>query len=109
VLTFNPLDGAEVTSRDVTHLGTTGARQFKPGSLVNWGTMTMTVQYDGNDPVMGVAETITITFDSNSPAHTITGTGFVSGFAVDASGGDEEEATATLTITWDGDTEPTFA
>ena len=109
ILTFNPLDGAEVASRPVTHLGTTGAHQFKPGKLINYGTMTMTVHYDGVRPVMGVAETITISFTTNSPAKTITGTGFVSGFAIDASGGDEEEATATLTITWDGDTPPAFA
>jgi len=109
VLTFAPLEGAEVASRDVTHLGTLISRQMKPGKLINWGTMTMTVQYDGTRPTMGVAETITILFDgAGSPDPKIAGTGYVSGFAVDAAGGDEEEITATLTITWDGDTKPEF-
>jgi len=109
VLTFSPLDGAEVNSRDVTHLGTLISRQMKPGKLINWGTLSMTVQYDGTRPTMGSAETITILFDgSGSPDPKITGSGYVSGFAVDATGGDESEVTATLTITWDGDDAPTF-
>lgn len=110
VLTFSPLDGAEVTAKDVTHLGTTGARQFKPGKLVNYGTMTMTVQFDGRRPTMGTADTITITYDAGtSPNPTVVGTGFVSGFSVDSTQGDDGESEATLTITWDGDTPPAFS
>jgi len=110
VLTFAPLAGATLPAKDVTNLATTGARQFKPGTLINYETMSMTVLFDGVRPVMGVAETITITFnDGNSPNPTIIGTGFVEGFSVDASGGDEDETTAELTIRWDGDTAPAFA
>lgn len=110
VLSFSPLDGAEVPSKDVTHLGTTGARQMKPGKLTNYGTLSMTVQFDGVKPVMGVAETITITYVTGaSPDPTIIGTGFVSGFSVDSTQGDEGESEASLTITWDGDTPPAFS
>lgn len=109
VLTFNPLDGAEVPSKDVTHLGTTGQRQMKPGKLINYGTMSMTVQFNGTRPTMGTADTITIRYDNGaSPNPTIIGTGFVSGFSVDSSQGDEGESEASLTITWDGDTPPAF-
>jgi hypothetical protein len=109
VLTFIPLNGASVATRDVTNLSSLLSRKKKPGKLIDWGTMTMTVQYDGTRPTMGVAETITILFDgAGSPDPKIAGTGYVSDFGVDFTGGDDEEGTATLEITWDGDTDPTF-
>lgn len=106
------LDGIERTARDVTHLGTTGNRQYKPGSLVNRGTLSMRVQFraDMEPPINAAAETITIDFEGGgSPTATLSGTGFCTGYTVDAQGGDEEDMTAELTIMWDGSTGPTWS
>ena len=45
---------AERPAVDSTHLGTTTARTFVPGDLIDWGELTLTVQYDGSvEPPIG--------------------------------------------------------
>lgn len=106
------IDGVERTEKDVTNLATTGNRQYKPGSLVDRGTLSMRVQHnpESEPPIAGAAETITIAFETfGSPTPTIVGTGFVQAYSIDGNNGDEEEMTAELTIRWDGNTGPTWS
>jgi len=101
------------TAKPVTNLSTTGFQQFKPGTLVNAGTLGLRVQFDPNNPppITSAAETVTLTFpvpSGLSTGATLIGTGFISEYSVDGSGGDEEEVTAEVTVTWDGNTGPAW-
>lgn len=106
-------DGESRPVVDITHYGITGNRRKMPGNLTDPGTISMTVLYDPNTqpPIAGAVETITITFpvpSGGSTGATLAGTGFVSEWSWDATGGDESPMTADVTIVWDGATGPTW-
>ena len=105
-LTSATVDGITRAVRDQTSLSTTGARVKAPGKLVDYGTVSATVFFDPDDPppFNSAAELITITFPvptgKNSGA-TLSGTGFISSFSIDTTGGDEDEmSAASLEIQW---------
>lgn len=107
------VDGQERAVKSVTNLSTTGYMQFKPGSLVNPGTLPVRFQFDPDTPppITAVAETITLTFPTPAggiSGATLIGTGFIASWSADGNGGDEEEMTGELTIQWDGNTAPAW-
>jgi len=91
---------------DTTHLGTTTARTFIPGDLVDHGTLTLEIQFapDDSPPIKLAAETITVTFPLSAGGATAANWAF-SGFATSFSYGVplEELMTGSLTLKVTGD------
>jgi hypothetical protein len=90
---------------DVTHMGSTGYKEFQPSDLVDGGSIEMEIGFDPDSqpPISGAAEVITITFPT--PAGGISGATFVfNGYVSSWSWGAplEEVMTATITIKVDG-------
>jgi hypothetical protein len=77
--------GVSRTPVDITHLGSTNAKEFMPGDLYDPGEISGTLSYnpDAQPPITNAAETITITFPvptgSNNGA-TMACSGFVTQF-----------------------------
>lgn len=99
-------EGIERPAIDTTHLGTTTARTFIPGDLVDHGTLTLEIQFDPDDypPIKLAAETITVTFPlagSGTAAAKWEFSGFATGF--DYGVPLEELMTGSLTIKVTGD------
>ena len=101
------INGGDITREDVdvTHLGSTGYMEFQPADLVDGGSIEMEIHFDPDDqpPILGVAETITITFPlpsgMSTPA-TFVFTGYVNAWSWEAPL--EEVMTAELTVKVDG-------
>lgn len=93
---------ASRVSIQVSHMGTTTAHAFTPGDLIDWGELSISIQFDpATDPPMGsAAETVTITFP-DSGASTWAFNGFMTGFNV--KGPLEDKMTADCTIKISGD------
>ena len=101
------LDGADISREaiEVTHMGSTGYKEFNPSDLVDAGSIEMEIGFDPDDqpPISAAAETITITFPvppGGITGATFTFTGFVSEWAW--SSPLEENMTASITIKVDG-------
>lgn len=83
----------------------------KIGGLVDLGTLDVTVQYDKTEIsgfyalIGGSSQTVVITFPYTTSS-TLTFSAFVSGISIDAANGDIVKATITLTL--DGSTAPTW-
>ena len=60
------LNGSDVTREDVdvTHMGSTSYMEFQPAELADAGAIEMEIHFDPDSqpPILGAAETITITF-----------------------------------------------
>jgi len=88
-------------SIDVTHMGTTGAREFIPAALVDNGSVDIEFSYiPGTTPPIqdavanpAVLDSCAITFDG---PHSITGNAFMTDFSISAQLEDKITATATL-------------
>lgn len=98
---------------DTSHLGTTNYETSMPGDLRTTPEITATFEFDPNTqpPISAAAEVITLTFpvpSGSSSGATLAGTGFVTSF-----GGPTLEnnqlMTATLTVHFDGITEPAWS
>jgi len=105
ITSITPVSGAERPAIDTTHLGTTTARTFVPGDLVNWGELEVELQFDIDDrpPIDQVAETITITFPLSAlgaTAATLAGTGFMTNFGAEVPL--EELMSGSYTVKWSG-------
>lgn len=105
--------GMERAAIDVTHLGSTTYRDFIPGDLSNPGTVEATFWFDPNEqpPIAAAPETLTVTWPIPSGGiggATLVGTGFVTSWSVDASGGDESAMSGEFTFQFDGGTGPTW-
>lgn len=94
------VDGVTRPAIDTTHLGTTTARTFVPGDLIDAGTISLDIQFDPElaIPAKTAAETITITWPDTS---TWAFSGFVTNYTGEA--GDEELMTGTVQIKVTGD------
>lgn len=95
----------ERASIDTTHLGTTSAMTFTPGTLVNSGEISLTVWYDPDSPppIAQPPETITITWplpSGQSTAATSAATGFIT--SVGRTNPLEEKIEASITIKLSG-------
>ena len=88
-------------SIDSSHLGTTGARTFLPGDLVDNGSVELEINFDPDEqpPIAGAAETITVTFPTPPGGSTPADAEF-SGFVTNWSWGVplEDKMTATITL-----------
>lgn len=99
-------DSIERPSIDTTHLGTTTARTFIPGDLVDQGNLTLEIQFDPDTtpPIKTATETITVTFPLSSGGTTAADWEF-SGFGTSFEYGVplEELMTGSLTVKVTGD------
>lgn len=107
------LNGSDITREDidVTHMGSTNYMEFQPGNLADGGTIEMEIHFDPDSqpPILGAAETITITFPLPSGgigAATLVFTGYVNSWSWEAPL--EEVMTAEITIKVDGKTDPVW-
>jgi len=84
---------------DITHMGTTVAREFMPSDLYEPGELSVELAFDPSTPppITGAAETITVTFPD---ASTAAASGYLSSF--DYTDPLEEKMTATATIKFSG-------
>lgn len=98
--------GMERGSVDVSHMGTTGQREFIPTDLYDAGELTVEMHFDATQlPPMDVSNTPSsclITFPGGSGS-TWTGTAFMTNFAYSAPL--EDKMTATATLKYDGQTD----
>lgn len=105
---FN-IDGEEVAIHDFTHLGTTGYKELKPGTLISPPQVNVTLQFDpaAPPPAPGTLATLTITWPNGGTAKTFSGTGFFVSRGVET----ETETKMVGTYLWqfDGGTGPVFA
>lgn len=108
------LNGSDITREDVdvTNMASTSYMEFQPAELADGGTIEMEIHFDpdAQPPILGAAETITITFPI--PAGGISGatfifTGYVNSWSWEAPL--EEVMTAEITIKVDGKTSPAWA
>ena len=97
------LNGSDITREDidVTHMGSTGYKEFQPSDLVDGGTVEMEIGFDPDEqpPISGAAETITITFpvpSGGASGATFVFVGYVNSWTWTAPM--EEVMTATITI-----------
>ncbi len=107
------INGNDMFSRediDTTHMGTTGYRTYMPSDLVEGGTVDFEFAFDPDEqPPIGAAETITITFPiaaGNSSGATLVFTGYIKTWSF--SDPLEEKMTANATIKVDGMTDPVW-
>ena len=84
----------------ISHQGTTGAHEFTPAKLVDWGECGVELQFDPDTkpPMNDAAETVTITFANGA---TWAFSGGLSGFEPTAAFEDVMKATATLKVASD--------
>lgn len=92
-------------SVDVTHMGTTDAREFMPTDLYDAGELSVELQFDpdSSPPIDQAAETVTVTFPT--PSGGVSGaTWAADGFMTDFeyTGPLEDKMTATATIKFTG-------
>ncbi len=68
-------DGIERVMVDRTHLGSSGGKQFLVSSILDYGTMTLNINFDPNDalPVAAAQETITIDWAGSGDTWAFTG------------------------------------
>ena len=98
---------------DATCLDSSGFIRYIPGDLTDPGDVTVEAIFAAtNDiPTPGIVEDITITFPvgvAGNTAATLTGSGFISSVTMPSMAVNELMALS-LTISFDGDTGPTFA
>ena len=94
--------GVSRESIQTSDMSTTVAHRFIPTKLVDWGDMSVELQFDPGDdpPIDNDPEEVIITF-GNSAATTWTFQGFLTGY--EPSAPLEDKMTATATIKVDGD------
>lgn len=101
------LNGNDITREDidVTHMGSTGYREFMPSDLVDGGSIELELGFDPDSqpPITSAAETVTITFPlpagGTTPA-TFVFTGYINAWSWTAP--IDETMTATATVKVDG-------
>lgn len=83
---------------ETTHMGTTGEKTYIPFDLVDSGTTTIEIQYDGTlvVPIDQAAETITIDWGGVGVGHQTAFSGFITEFSPSATV--EDLMTASITI-----------
>lgn len=109
-ITSITLDPQEVEPVDVSHMGTTGFREYIFTKLTDPGGISFDMHYDPDEdlPTLGTAETITLTFATPSGGLTganISGTGAMISHSAEAPL--EGVMTASAVIKFDGKTGPT--
>lgn len=92
--------GYERKSIDTSHMGTTTAMTFTPGSLADPGQLECEILFDAGTkpPINSAAESVTVTY---SDASTWAASGFMTNF--DWESPLEDRMTATATIKFSGD------
>lgn len=97
-------DDAGVTREvvETTHMGTTGARTYTPGTLYDPGEISIEILFDPEQdpvtPITAAAETVTVTYADAAPASTMACSGFMTNFAITGPLEDRMTATATLKL-----------
>jgi hypothetical protein len=99
VLDISPPSGSR-EAIDTSHMLSVGAREFCPGTLIDWGEMSVDMILDPGvrPPIDDAEETVTITFPDGE---TWEFTGFMTGY--DPSVPLEDRMTATATVKVSGD------
>ena len=94
--------GASRESIQTSHMTTTVAHDFLPTKLVDWGELTVELQFDpaADPPIDNDPEAIVITH-INSAATTWSFQGFMTGYEASIPLEDKETATATIKVTGD--------
>lgn len=94
--------GIERESVESTHMGTTDAKSFIPGTLYDPGELELEIAFDGDDapPIGGAVETITVEFAKKSSGSTNGAQWAASGFVTEfeATAPLEDKMTATMTV-----------
>ena len=108
------INGSDISREDVdvTHMGSTSYMEFQPAELADGGSIEMEIHFDPDSqpPILGAAETITITFpipSGGASGATFIFTGYVNSWSWEAPL--EEVMTAEITIKVDGKTDPAWA
>lgn len=110
ILSVNGND-VSINAIDASHMGSSGSREKIFGTLVDEGEVEFEFAFDPDSqpPIGEAAETITITFpvpEGGSTGAKVAGTGKITKWSW--SDPLEEKMTAQATITWDGQTGPTW-
>jgi len=100
--------GMSRASIDVTHMGTTVAKEFTPGVLIDNGSIDIEIAFDPGTPpaiIDAVANPVVfgscvIAFGNEAVKNTITGDAFMTDFTYSAQL--EEKMTASATLKWAG-------
>jgi len=107
------LSGSDIAREDIdiTHMGSTGYKEFMPSDLVDGGSIEMEIAFDPDEqpPISAAAEEITITFPiatGNSTGATFVFNGYVSSWSWETPM--EEAMTATITIKVNGSGTPVW-
>ncbi len=107
------VNGSDMTREDIdiSHLGTTGYKEYMPSTLIEGGTVDFEFAFDPDQqpPISGASETITITFPipaGGSTAATLAFSGYLNSWSWGAPL--EEKMTASATIKVDGVTDPAW-
>lgn len=87
--------GIERESIETSHMGTTNAREYVPGSLYDPGALEVELQFDPATlpPIGSAAETVTINYSSGS---SWAAEGFMTAFEAESPLEDKQTATATI-------------
>ncbi|MCH2362639.1 MAG: hypothetical protein MK329_16430 [Pirellulales bacterium] len=102
----------EIEAIETSHLGTTGYREYIPGSLKEGGELEVEFIFTGDMVDLGDAGTVTVTYpktnSGSSSGATLSGSAFVQNLSYpEATNG--EALAASVTFKFDGDTDPTFS
>ena len=77
--------GGSRESLDVTHLGSTGGRDFIPNDTVDFGELSIEGHWNGTlAPIASAAETVTITISSSGGTKSWAGTAFATSWETSA-------------------------
>lgn len=94
--------GIERAAIDTTHMGTTTAMTYTPGTYFDPGELSVEMAFDGSlePPWNDAAETVTVTFPDTGTT-TWAASGFLTGFDVTAPLEDRQTATCTIKLSGD--------
>ena len=102
----------EIEAIETSHLGTTGYREYIPGSLKEGGELEVEFIFTGDMIDLGDSGTVTVTYpkttSGSTSGATLSGSAFVQNLSYpEATNG--EALAASVTFKFDGDTDPTFS
>lgn len=101
----------EVEAIETSHLGSTGFREYIPGTLKEGGELEVEFIFTGTMPTLGDVQTLTVSYpqtnSASSSGATLAGSAFVQNVSYpEATNG--EALAGTINFKFDGDTDPVF-
>lgn len=102
----------EIEAIETSHLGSTGFREYIPGSLKEGGELEVEFIFTGTMPDLGDTDTLTVAYpktnSGSTSGATLSGTAFVQNISYpEATNG--EALAATINFKFNGDTDPVFS